>query len=336
MLALLDEPNDLLKAAALKNLDLIVDQFWADISAALLKIEALYDDDEFTERQLAASVASKVFYHLEQLDEALRYALRAGDRFSVEDQSQYAQTLVSKCIDEYIRLRSSALDTNDAKGLSDADLKIEPRLVAVVESMFARCFADRQFKQAIGVAIDSRRLDVVVEAIKASGQRAEMLEHVVNLARTVVSSRVYRHQILATAVKCYRDLGVADYSAICQSLLFLDDAAEVAVTLDTLLQSSDETVALSALQVAFDLHENLNMPFLMRVVEALPSPDVQVVDIDTPLLLYTYTTCAVASSVGNSCHPNLLVSCHDSCAALARAEDFGSGSLSRGVAGCRQ
>jgi len=122
-----------------------------------------------------------------------------------------------------------------------------------------------------------------------------MLEHVVNLARTVVSSRVYRHQILATAVKCYRDLGVADYSAICQSLLFLDDAAEVAVTLDTLLQSSDETVALSALQVAFDLHENLNMPFLMRVVEALPSPDVQLSPEQKTLVLGRYLAVSPAA-----------------------------------------
>ena len=60
MIALLDEPNDVLKAHALKKLDSLVDTFWADISTALLKIEALYDDDEFSERQLAASLASKV------------------------------------------------------------------------------------------------------------------------------------------------------------------------------------------------------------------------------------------------------------------------------------
>jgi hypothetical protein len=38
----------------------------------------------------------QVFYHLGELDSALTYALGAGDLFDVDDQSEYARTLVGK------------------------------------------------------------------------------------------------------------------------------------------------------------------------------------------------------------------------------------------------
>ena len=100
--------------------------------------EALYDDEKFTNRPLAASVASKVitlqqlhihisqssgpisyrismtntrptcavcsflflldqvFYHLEELDDALKYALGAGDLFDVAQKNEYVDTLIGE------------------------------------------------------------------------------------------------------------------------------------------------------------------------------------------------------------------------------------------------
>lgn len=39
------------------------------------------------------------------------------------------------------------------------------RLEAVVNRMFQRCFSDRQYTQAIGIAIETRRLDILERAI---------------------------------------------------------------------------------------------------------------------------------------------------------------------------
>jgi 26S proteasome regulatory subunit N2 len=41
------------------------------------------DEPNFPKKQLAASLASKVFYHLDELDESLRLALEAGDEFDI-------------------------------------------------------------------------------------------------------------------------------------------------------------------------------------------------------------------------------------------------------------
>ena len=67
--------------------------------------EAYADDTSFPQRELAASIASKVFYYLEEYEEALRLALEAGEKFDLNERSQYVDTLVHKCIDKYIEKR---------------------------------------------------------------------------------------------------------------------------------------------------------------------------------------------------------------------------------------
>jgi hypothetical protein len=60
LLALLDDSDERLQRYALTNLDKVVDQFWFQISASIASVEALYEDDEFPDRELAALLASKV------------------------------------------------------------------------------------------------------------------------------------------------------------------------------------------------------------------------------------------------------------------------------------
>ena len=60
LLALLDDSDEKLQRYALTNLDKVVDQFWFQISSSIASVEALYEDDEFPDRELAALVASKV------------------------------------------------------------------------------------------------------------------------------------------------------------------------------------------------------------------------------------------------------------------------------------
>lgn len=49
--------------------------------------EAFFDDHSFPQRELAASIASKVFYYLEEYEESLRLALEAGDKFDLNEKS---------------------------------------------------------------------------------------------------------------------------------------------------------------------------------------------------------------------------------------------------------
>jgi 26S proteasome regulatory subunit N2 len=48
---------------------------------------------------------------------------------------------------------------------------VDSRLEDIVNRMFQRCFDDKKFKQAIGIAIETRRLDIVEKAILTSVKR---------------------------------------------------------------------------------------------------------------------------------------------------------------------
>ncbi len=81
---------------ALKKLHEVVDHFWAEIADAVPLIECLSEEEAFPHRELAASVASKCFFHLEEYQDALRLALGAGKYFDVNNKSQYTETIIGK------------------------------------------------------------------------------------------------------------------------------------------------------------------------------------------------------------------------------------------------
>lgn len=56
--------------------------------------EILHEDKLFNQHQLAALVASKVYYHLGSFEDSLTYALGAGDLFDVNSHSEYVETII--------------------------------------------------------------------------------------------------------------------------------------------------------------------------------------------------------------------------------------------------
>ena len=60
LLALLDEDDDSLRLYALRALNAVVHDFWFQIASAIASVEAFYEDEGFSHRELAALVASKV------------------------------------------------------------------------------------------------------------------------------------------------------------------------------------------------------------------------------------------------------------------------------------
>lgn len=171
---------------------------------------------------------------------------------------------------------AAAADAKDVKSPSSGgaaaagDVKIDERLERIVNRMFERCYHDGEYKQALGIALESRRLDHVKTSITQSGDVEGMLAYCFQLSQRHVMNRDFRHQLLSQLVALYKGLEVPDYISMSQCLLFLDDPAQVANILNTLIQKPDTDSALMAYQVAFDLCENQNQPFLTRVAKLLP------------------------------------------------------------------
>jgi len=119
--------------------------------------------------------------------------LSAGDLFDVNAKNEYVETLLgkyvirfscidlyrnrttffsldcayaAKCIDEYISIQ---VKLDESKQLSEDEAKLSGRVESIVNRMFARCFSDGEYKQALGIALEARRLDMVEQSIMKSG-----------------------------------------------------------------------------------------------------------------------------------------------------------------------
>ncbi|TYH82146.1 hypothetical protein ES332_D02G037800v1 [Gossypium tomentosum] len=268
LLAMLNESHPQLKLHALTNLIGFVDQFWPEISTSVPIIESLYEDEEFGQhqRQLAALLVSKVFYYLGELNDSLSYALGAGPLFDVSEDSDHVHTLLAKAIDEYASFRSKAAES------SDEAAKVDPRLEEIVERMLDKCIMDRKYQQAMGIAIECRRLDKLEEAITRSENVHAILAYCTHVSHSFVYRREYRREVLRLLVKVYQKLPSPDYLSTSQCLMFLDEPEGVANILEKLLRSENKEDALLAFQVAFDLVENEHQAFLLNVRDRLSAP----------------------------------------------------------------
>ena len=100
----------------------------------------------------------------------------------------------AKCIDHYTQLRvkqfeeeslsaavaeeSSGRDEEEeeeeeeeAEQQETNEVVIDTRLESIVNRMFERCLSDRRYKQAIGIAFETRRVDILQRAIHESVSR---------------------------------------------------------------------------------------------------------------------------------------------------------------------
>ncbi|GAB4851901.1 26S proteasome non-ATPase regulatory subunit 1 A [Ancistrocladus abbreviatus] len=264
LLAMLNENHPTLKLYALSNLNAFAQYFWPEISTSVPLIESFYEDEEFSQRQLAALLVSKVFYYLGELNDSLSYALGADTRFDVSEDSDYVRTLLDKAIDEYATLKKKEAESSSA-------VKIDPRLEAIVERMLEKCISDGRYQQAIGMAIECRRLDKLEEAVTRSDNVHGTLSYCINISHSYVSRREYRQEVLRLLVRVYQKLPSPDYLSICQCLMFLDEPEGVANILEKLLHSEKDD-SLLAFQIAFDLVENEHQAFLLNVRDRLPQP----------------------------------------------------------------
>uniref|UniRef100_A0A9J8CK40 26S proteasome non-ATPase regulatory subunit 1 n=1 Tax=Cyprinus carpio carpio TaxID=630221 RepID=A0A9J8CK40_CYPCA len=251
-----------LKEFALQKLNAIVNDFWAEISESVDKIEVLYEDESFRSRAFAALVASKVFYHLGAFEESLNYALGAGDLFNVNDDSEYVETIIAKCIDHYTKLR-----VENAELPEDEEKKsIDPRLEGIVNKMFQRCLGDHMYKQAIGIALETRRLDIFEKTILESKDVGGLLAYSLKICMSLMQNKKFRNDVLRVLVKLYMNLEKPDFINVCQCLIFLDDPQAVSDILEKLVKDDN---LLMAYQICFDLYESASQQFLSSVIQNL-------------------------------------------------------------------
>ncbi|OTB02707.1 hypothetical protein M426DRAFT_322460 [Hypoxylon sp. CI-4A] len=121
VLAFLADEEPELKVFALQTLNDDIDTVWFEVASALGQIEALYEDESFPERKLAALVLAKVYYHLQAYDESMFFALAAGELFKLDNPGEFEETIISKCVDHYIAAKN---ENHTVVGTKDKDTSL--------------------------------------------------------------------------------------------------------------------------------------------------------------------------------------------------------------------
>lgn len=100
----LSEPDPALRSFALHQLNDQIDLLWPEVAGSVSQIEALYEDESFPERELAALVAAKVYYQLQEYNESMVFALGAGKLLDIHKAGEFEETILAKCVDTYIAM----------------------------------------------------------------------------------------------------------------------------------------------------------------------------------------------------------------------------------------
>lgn len=251
VLALLNEPDYSLKEYALQTLDARVTELWPEIADYIPLIEELQEDSRFQAKSLAALVAAKVYYNLGDLNLALKYALAAGSDLDLSKNSQFIDTIISHSIKTYVSYRQAAMDGTGVKEGETAE-EVDPKLEHVVEEMLERCVASGQVTLALGIALESRRLDLV-EAQLQSAHDPNTLAFVLNTSITLLTNRQFRTKVLRALNKVvdaamHMSNDYNQYHSLATKIAIQLDDSELATRL--LEECQPEALAL---QVAFDL-----------------------------------------------------------------------------------
>ena len=188
-------------------------------------------------------------------------ALEAGDKFDIMVESKYVMTLVHKAIDTYTE-RRVAIHEKRQEGV-----EVDARMEAIVDRKFEQCFGEGKFKQAIGIALETKRIDMVRASIERSSNPEAMLGYAFTLATETIKSKDFRTEILNVILDVYesRPEGGKDHDyykiAKCQFHL---NRPDLSTKLLMKLLTSEEY--LIAYQIAFDVVEKESQTFTQAVI----------------------------------------------------------------------
>lgn len=270
-LALLGEQDQTLKSYALTSLNDVVDQLWAEIANNITDLEDLYEDNSFGDRKLAALVVSKVYYNLGDFEASVKYALLAGDKFSIDEQSQYIETIVSQCINLYIARQK---EKSDDSSLSSSS---KDPLTMVFEKMLNKCLINNDFRLALGISLESLRLDIIESILKDQinanheDQALQLINYVLVCLNTVLINSDFKTKVLNSLIHLLFLLkSNPDFFTVFKIVVQLNDP-KLAIEIFKRLLKENET--LIAYQGAFDLVSTALQELLDKVILGLTSTE---------------------------------------------------------------
>ncbi|KAI5289843.1 proteasome regulatory particle base subunit [Ascosphaera aggregata] len=227
LISFLSEPDTDLRVFALKLLDEQVDSLWVEIAPSVGQLaignlsvadvvtysvfrEALCEDESFPQRELASLVAAKVYYHLQEYNESMVFALGAGKLLNLGNGGEFEQTIISSssaATRGSFNAKSSggpsstitpfSQSTAPSKSLlsrpeenipegtfgNNAEVSsetafvlqrgVEQHLQSVIDRLFEQCYQEKKYKQVVGVAVEAKNLEVLRRTLVRASEDAK-------------------------------------------------------------------------------------------------------------------------------------------------------------------
>lgn len=267
-LALLGEQDADLKSYALTSLNGVVDELWAEIANNINELEEIYEDKNFNKSELAALVISKVYYNLGDFEASVKYALLAGDEFNIDEKSQYVETIVSQCINIYSSLSQ--------KKFEDSSVNIDSHLSDIFDKMLNKCIKANELKLALGIALESFRLDIVISILDHEAKNDEentinLINYVLVCANSVVKNINFRTSVLNSLIKELLKLKEnQDLFTVFKIIVQLNDSQIAVQIFKNLIENGEYLIAY---QGAFDLVNSSSQELLDNIILLLKNDE---------------------------------------------------------------
>lgn len=157
-------------------------------------------------------------------------ALNSGEYFNIDSHDEYVEKMmcitnyiiyiIVHCINEYTDQRQRLVN-------GEQDIQIDPRMEKVVETMIQKAIERKEFREAIGLSIDSRRLDLMEQCIVMSNT-VDSIEYIYNLTQTMNTKKNFRNELYKL---CARLLSTStgketDYCILCNCLEHLEQTKD--------------------------------------------------------------------------------------------------------------
>ncbi|OII72697.1 RPN2 26s proteasome regulatory subunit [Cryptosporidium ubiquitum] len=288
---LLDEDSIELREYALRELNTVVDGHWFEMAEYLASIENCFEDEMFPSREQAALLASKIYFHMEDYDEALKYLLSSYRLFDPLDSSSFSESMVVKCIDEFIKVcKAHYNNTNNDHSDSDIDIDhylknatvitvngLDSRLEEIVSDLISRSNSNGRFLNAMGIALEARRSDLLVKILKQTlegihnDNLAQFCDQCFNLIRHLDSNQ-FRFKSYKILIKLIEEkvTYIEDNPSLktyCECLCVIGDSEKLFTILMNL--SNDLTNFSKAYSIAFIIKDYENVTLMNNIISKI-------------------------------------------------------------------
>jgi 26S proteasome regulatory subunit N2 len=252
--SLLQEEDDDLKELGIRRLLSHISLHWIDIANDINFIETLYEDPSFPNRPLVAFLLAKLYFYLNDYDEALKYALRSESEFDITNsRDEFTVILVNKCIEKFIE--SCRAEERSPE---------HEQYKTIVDFVVKNSLSQGEYRLPLGVALDTHDRDLFSRVLAV----AEFNDFIESLLPHLLGLEVeFRKDILARVAERIPPNGLspAQYMNLLQVLQVKGDYETVSQLIYELVKKGEKEVAYTLALEVSEIHG-----FNKRVLASIP------------------------------------------------------------------